>query len=214
MPLKKLNILSRLDSVSARFLINALDHADVRGLRHGFCVAEVCYALGRAADDQRSSPDELWLAGLLHDIGHLGLRKDITDKWGKLTKSERHYMEQHPKFSKFIVEHLFTAPDLAHAILCHHERPDGKGYPLKLAGNDVPFASRVIAIADAYDAMRTTGWLMGKKNHEQAMVELKAGASTQFDAALVNHFLRSQDSIQAFYNAAKNVKVVDMLARL
>lgn len=166
MPLEKIHLLTRMDSVSARFLINALDKADPQGLRHAFCVAEISYVLGTRLKKTTVSAEDLWLAGLLHDIGLLGVPKKITDKKGALSPAQRDYVKHHPQLSKYMVDHLFSSPGLSEAVLCHHERVDGKGYPNGRAGNAIPYMSRIIAVADAYDCMRSAGWLFTKKSHD------------------------------------------------
>jgi len=212
--MEKLNLLSRLDSVSTRFLINTLDKADPRGVEHAFCVAEVSYALGRILDHDRYSADELWLAGLVHDVGLLGIPKEITDKKGKLTNKQRKYMEQHTKLSKFIIDHLFEAPEISRAVLCHHERPDGKGYPLKLDAEDIPFMARVVAVADCYDAMRSAHWLLLKKSHNSAVAELRENAGAQFDRDVIKAFHLNHDPICVAYDKAQSMTVKELLKRI
>jgi HD-GYP domain-containing protein (c-di-GMP phosphodiesterase class II) len=214
MPKKKLQLLSRLDSVSTRFLINALDKADPRSLEHGLCVAEVSHALGDILDHPRYSASQLWLAGLFHDIGLLGVPKEITDKKGKLTKAQRRYVEQHPKLGKFLIGKMFNAPEIAEAILCHHERPDGKGYPMKFSGDEIPFMARVIAVADSYDTMRGADWLFKRKSHDDAVRELKKGVDKQFDRDVVKAFNLNHDPIYVSYEKAKSITIKQILRYL
>jgi len=214
MPLEKMHILTRMDSVSARFLVNALDKADPRGLHHAFCVAEVSHALGTVLEHERFTPEEFWLAGLLHDIGLLGIPKKITDKRGKLTKVQKEYIKHHTKLSKFMVDNLFTAPEISQAVLCHHERTDGNGYPNGISGEDIPFMSRVVAIADSYDAMRSAAWLLKKRSHDNAVAELGDCAGTQFDPEIVKHFHLHHDPIYVAYEKAKSLSIKDVMRRI
>ena len=211
MPLEKMHILTRMDSVSARFLINTLDKADPRGLNHAFCVAEISHALGTILEHDRYSPEELWLAGLLHDIGLLGVPKEITDKKGKLTKTQKEYVKHHPKLSKFMVDNLFAAPAVSQAVLSHHERMDGKGYPSKISGEDIPFMARVVAVADAYDAMRSAAWLFKKKSHDSAVAELGDCVGTQFDPQIVKAFHLHHDPIYVAYEKAQSLSIKDVM---
>lgn len=211
MPRSRISLLSRLDTVSTRFLINALDKADPRGLHHALCVAEVGYALAKRLKHDRFGPNEQWLAGLLHDIGHLGIPRAISEKRGKLTARERQYVQQHPKLGKFLCDRLFETPETSRAVLCHHERPDGKGYPAGLTGEAIPFMARVIAVVDAYDTMRSASWLLNFRSHDDALEELRNGAGSQFDPDVVRTFLKHENAVLVTYEAARKLKAEEIL---
>jgi len=100
MPIKRLKNINKLDSVSSRLLLNTLDKADSDGLSHGICTAEVSFVLANILDHENALPDEMWLAGLFHDIGKLGIPKHIVDKKGTLSEFEELYVRQHPKIGK------------------------------------------------------------------------------------------------------------------
>lgn len=214
MLLEKLHLISRFDSISARFFINILDKADPRCLQQALSVAEVSHALGKALKLEQHSPEEFWLTGLLHDIGILGIEKEITNKKGKLTKNERRYIEQHPKIGRFMVDKLFNSSEISQAVLHHHEHFDGTGYPKQLSGDGIPIMARVIAVADCYDAMRNAHWLFIKKSHEEAVSELKKCAGTQFDPEIVKLFNLNHDPIYIAYEKASSVSVKEVLSRI
>ncbi len=213
MLIEKINLLSRLDSVSARILVNTLDKADHRGLLHGLCVAEIAYSIGEAFNHPRFTADELWLTGLMHDIGLIGIPKAITENKGKLTTRQRKYIQQHSKLSRFIIERMFDAPEMARAALCHHERYDGAGYPLGLSGEDIPFMARVISIADAYETMRSASWVLKKKSHNKALAELAAEAGSQFDPDIVKQIRLNPDPLYVSYEKARQLETKDILER-
>ncbi len=214
MSFEKIHLLSRLDSVSARFVLNTMDKADPRGLQHAFCVAEISHTLGQIIDDKECSLEDLWLAGLMHDIGLLGVPKEITDGKGKLNRFQRKYIEHHPKLSKFMIDHLFTSPRISHAVLCHHERIDGKGYPNRIAGDAIPLMARIISVADAYDSMRNAAWILKKRSHDNAVAELENCAGSQFDSTIVKQFHLHHDPIFVAYEKAQSLSIKAVLRRI
>jgi len=97
----------------------------------------------------------IYMAGLLHDIGKIGIDDAVLRKPGKLTEAEFDHIKQHPELGYRILADLHQLADVLPAVLHHHEQWDGKGYPFKLAGEQIPFIARILAVADAYDAMNS-----------------------------------------------------------
>lgn len=133
----------------------------------------------------------LQLAALLHDIGKIGVPNAILHKPGPLNDEEWKLMRLHPQIGGQILEQMggiFSA--LAPIVVAHHERWDGKGYPLNLAGEQIPLASRILAVVDSYDAMISRRPYRDPMSKEQAEQELLCCSGSQFDPRIVAAFLR------------------------
>ena len=139
--------------------------------------------------------ERVQLAGVLHDIGKIGVADSIVNKPGPLTPDEWVEMQKHPEFGARMLERaeLF---DIAEWVMAHHERPDGKGYPLGLSGEAIPLEARIVAVADAYEAMTTDRIYRPSIGHTAARAELRRGAGTQFDARVVAAFLKAHEPNQ------------------
>ena len=144
-------------------------------------------ALGLGAEELRS----LAVAGLLHDVGKIGIPDHVLTKPGRLTDDEYRVMQRHPTIGAAILE---SSPFLAEAVpgvLHHHERWDGGGYPNGLTGEDISLEGRILAVVDAYDAMVTTRPYRERRPAGAAVEELRRCAGTQFDPGVVDAFLES-----------------------
>jgi HD-GYP domain-containing protein (c-di-GMP phosphodiesterase class II) len=124
----------------------------------------------------------------MHDIGKIGISENIINKPARLSPQERKVMEEHPIIGETIVNSIRSLKSGLYLIRNHHERIDGSGYPDGLAGDEIPFAARIIAIADAYDAMTSKRPYRDPLAIEIALDELAANAGTQFDKDLVDAF--------------------------
>ena len=136
------------------------------------------------------------LAGVLHDIGKIGISDRVLSKPGPLDADEWQEMFTHPE----IAARLLTRPefdDLRGWILAHHERPDGAGYPYGLSGDEIPLEARILAVADAYEAMTADRVYRPALGAETARAELSAGSGSQFDAKVVSAFVRALDAGRA-----------------
>jgi HD-GYP domain-containing protein (c-di-GMP phosphodiesterase class II) len=129
------------------------------------------------------------LAGLLHDVGKIIVPRAVLLKPGRLDAGEYDTVKRHPSASAQLAERA-DLTGIATILRHHHERWDGTGYPHGLAGERIPLVSRVLAIADAYDAMLADRPYRNAMTVQQASKELEAGAGTQFDPVLVEAFLR------------------------
>ncbi len=128
------------------------------------------------------------LAGELHDVGKVGIRDEILRKPGKLNKSEWEQIKCHPQIGADLL-YSCNLDDVARWVLSHHERPDGKGYPHGVGADEIPVESRILAVADAYDAMRAERVYKAPMTHEEAAAELLKEAGSQFDTRVVETFL-------------------------
>jgi putative nucleotidyltransferase with HDIG domain len=151
---------------------------------HAIAVAEcslrMAVRLGLDPDARRT----IAAGALLHDVGKLRVDDRILSKQGPLTPDERRNVEQHPLEGERILQDS-VEPPVREVVLAHHERWDGAGYPQGLAGNDIPLAARVVAVADAYLAMCETRPYRARLTKDEAVGELEACAGTQFDPACV-----------------------------
>jgi diguanylate cyclase (GGDEF)-like protein len=136
----------------------------------------------------RREREELVFGSLLHDVGKIGISERILLKPGPLTAHERSLIELHPRIGFRIVEQVPALRGVAPAILHHHERFDGDGYPGKLTGEEIPLAARIIAVVDAFSAMTSDRPYRNAMRTEEALTELEANAGTQFDPEIVRLF--------------------------
>jgi len=132
--------------------------------------------------------DRLALAGVLHDVGKIHLDPSILGKPGPLDATERELMNRHPELG-FAMTRNRLDPKVAEAILYHHERYDGRGYPFGLSAEEIPILSRIILVADAFDAMTSTRAYQRALPVEFAVTEIHKHAGTQFDPHVVDLFL-------------------------
>ncbi|QIN77355.1 HD domain-containing protein [Rubrobacter marinus] len=124
-------------------------------------------------------------AAMLHDIGKIGIPDSILNKPGGLTQEEWRAMRRHPATGADIIGRIAGFENVVEAVLAHHERHDGRGYPAGLAGDEVPVAARLISVIDAYDAMTNDRPYRRAMTHEEALAEIERGSGTQFDPAVV-----------------------------
>lgn len=132
-------------------------------------------------------------AGMLHDVGKLGVPTKVLQKDGPLTEEEFAAIQLHPMRGLEIVRGIDFLDEAFAGIMHHHERHDGKGYPMGLAGPEIPEFARVIAVADAFDSMTSDRSYRGARPVEVAVEELRKGAGTQFDPLMVTAFVKALD---------------------
>jgi hypothetical protein len=181
----------------ARSLTAAIDAKDSYTFGHSERVARIAVELARALDLDADAQSDLYLAGLLHDVGKIGVPDAILRKPDKLTDEEFDVVKQHPVIGYSILSDLRPIRHLLPGVLYHHERYDGKGYPEGLAGEAIPRLARILAVADAYDAMSTNRPYRGAMVQREVEEQLRRGAGTQWDAQVVEAFLRSRQKIHA-----------------
>ena len=135
------------------------------------------------------SVERVRLAGILHDVGRVGTPDDVLGKRGPLSDEEWSWIRSHPEIGARMVETTEYA-DIRSWIFSHHERPDGRGYPEGRAGDDVPLEARILAVADAYEAMTSERPYRSALAPGEAAEELRRGAGAQFDEQVVHALLR------------------------
>lgn len=206
-------LVSRQDMVSGRVVINILEKADEDALHHGLAVAEVAMIVGRQSGLNDTEQHELWLAGLFHDIGKLGVPKSVLEDKSATPKTKA-YFEKHTTLGKYIVDRFFSGSALGRVIESHHERFDGQGYPRSLKAKDILWDARVIAIADYYDTARSAGWLLSRRSHDQVVAEIKSREGTNFDPDLVDQFVKSASQIAVTHSHIRNASSKEVLSWL
>jgi putative nucleotidyltransferase with HDIG domain len=176
----------RLSSVIG--LAEELDVRDTGSTGHCHTVARYAEAMARELGFEPDHVERVRLAGLLHDIGKTGVSDRLMTKSGPLEPDEWHSIRTHPEIGARLLAHP-EFEDLRQWVLAHHERPDGKGYPFGLARGEIPIEARILAVADAYEAMTSERAFRSALSEEVAISELRAGAGSQFDDAVVEVFL-------------------------
>jgi HD-GYP domain-containing protein (c-di-GMP phosphodiesterase class II) len=168
----------------------ALEETDLYTRGHSERVATYAELLARGLTLPDAEVDRIVQAGVMHDIGKLGVRYDMLNKPGKLTAEEVRVFRQHPEKGKRILEPVPCLHGLIDGCWCHHEWWDGGGYPRGLSGHNIPLVGRIVAIADAYDAMTSDRAYRRALPHEVAIGEIDRCAGTQFDPELAALFVR------------------------
>lgn len=171
-------------------LTAAIDVKDHYTFHHSANVAEYATILAKALGLNKEHIELIRQAALLHDIGKIGIPEDILNKEGKLTEDEYRLIQTHVENSISIIRHLPSLDYVIPAVLGHHERWDGKGYPRGLRGDENPIAARCICVADTFDAMTTKRSYRDPLPLSTAIDEIKKGANTQFDPKLANLFVQ------------------------
>lgn len=155
---------------------------------HVHRVSDLAVNLGTGLGLGEDDLDRLALAGILHDVGKIHLDPGILGKPGPLDENERELMQRHPELG-FAMTRNRLDPKVAEAILYHHERFDGHGYPFGLVGMEIPILSRIVLVSDAFDAMTSTRAYQPALPVSFAVNEIRKHAGTQFDPAVVEVFL-------------------------
>lgn len=168
-----------------RALVQAVDLKDRYTRGHSERVGRASVLIARQLGLGEERTELLRFAGILHDVGKLGVPTRVLRKDGPLTSEERRVIELHPEYGHEMVRGIGFLEEARSAILHHHERLDGSGYPYGLAGDRIPEPARVVAVADAFDAMTSTRSYRRARPVAAAVAELKRCAGTQFDARMV-----------------------------
>ncbi|RKM59208.1 HD-GYP domain-containing protein [Butyrivibrio sp. CB08] len=175
------NEISRLFDQTATALVNSIDAKDKYSHGHSIRVAEYSEMLARKLGKDEDECKKIYYAGLLHDVGKIGVPDAIINKPGKLTTDEYDIIKDHPGQGNQILNSIGEYPFLSIGAHYHHERYDGKGYPDGLKGDDIPEIARIISVADAYDAMSSNRSYRQAIPQQLIREEIVKGAGTQFD---------------------------------
>lgn len=175
---------------SKHALLVALGARDGYTIQHCMNVAFLAYRFATYIKAPQSVLDAIKSVGELHDIGKLGIPDTLLNKSGEFTEAEREAMRFHPQIGLEIIDPLGAFPDEGALVSAHHERWDGSGYPLGLAGESIPLVARITAIADVFDACTTCRPYRERLPLHAALETIRAGAGTEFDPELADAFLR------------------------
>ncbi len=182
--------LQRSYAITVRALAAALELRDDLTGGHAERVAGLALRLAHRVAPELAAEPELEYGFLLHDIGKIGIPDAILLKPGKLTDGEFDVMRSHPELGEGIVRATPQLQGLARqVIVAHHERWDGAGYPRGLAGAEIPLPARIFSLADTWDAMTNDRPYRAARAAEAVAEEIRRGAGTQFDPALVEPFV-------------------------
>jgi response regulator RpfG family c-di-GMP phosphodiesterase len=189
--LKKANLsLEEMFQQTVAGFAQALEESDMYTRGHSERVAVYSEVLARGLTMPDSEVRRIVQAGVMHDVGKIGVRYDMLNKPGKLTPEEIQVFRQHPEKGKRILEPVPCLHGLIDGCWCHHEWWDGGGYPRGLSGHNIPIVGRVVSIADAYDAMTSDRAYRRALSHEVAIGEIERCAGTQFDPELADAFVK------------------------
>ena len=179
-----------------RALTSAIDAKDPYTCGHSDRVARVSVRLAEELGCPQKQVETIYLSGLLHDVGKIGVDDNVLRKPGKLTEAEYEHIKTHAEIGYKILSDLRQLDDVLPVVLHHHEQWDGKGYPRGLAGHDIPLLARIVAVADSFDAMGSD------RPYRQGMDDAKLdgimrdGAGKQWDANVVEAFFRARTDIR------------------
>jgi HD superfamily phosphohydrolase YqeK len=172
-------------------LCQAVETKDFYTRGHSERVSRGSVMIAREIGMRGERVEAIRYAGMLHDVGKLGVPTQVLQKTGKLTDEEYAAIQLHPMRGLEIVREIGFLDEALAGIMHHHERIDGRGYPMGLAGDEIPEFARVLAVADAFDAMTSTRSYRGARTVPEAIAELRKWAGTQFDPAFVDAFVAS-----------------------
>ena len=176
-------------SATMAALCQAVETKDFYTRGHSERVSRGATILARQIGMGTERVEAIRYAGMLHDVGKLGVPTKVLQKTGPLTEEELAAIQLHPMRGLEIVRQIGFLTEALDGIMHHHERMDGKGYPMGLAGDEIPEFARVIAVADAFDSMTSTRSYRGARSVEEAVAELRKCSGMQFDPVLVDAFI-------------------------
>jgi len=189
------NDLKELFVGSLKALTNSIDAKDQYTRGHSERVALISRWIAERMAETEPLDEEhihrIYLAGLLHDIGKIGIDENVLRKNGKLTPEERECIQRHPSIGASILRGIKQMRDIVPGVLYHHERVDGLGYPSGLRGDQIPLTGKIVGLADSFDAMTSKRVYRDALSIERALSEIRRGLGTQFDAKVAAVFLNS-----------------------
>ncbi|MBN2137290.1 MAG: HD domain-containing protein [Sedimentisphaerales bacterium] len=183
---------------SLKALTNSIDAKDQYTRGHSERVALISHWIAERYSEIEPLEEEhmhrIYLAGLLHDIGKIGVDETVLRKKGKLTDSEYECIKKHPSIGAGILREIKQMRDIVPGVLCHHERIDGRGYPGGLVGDEIPLVGKIVGLADSFDAMTSKRTYRDAMSVKVALAEIEKGLGTQFDEKVGRVFLESNIS--------------------
>jgi len=187
--LERLRAQQSLTTGTVRALTSAIDAKDPYTRGHSERVGLLTRQLSEAMGFDQATIGESHLAGLLHDVGKIGVPEAVLRKPGRLTDEEFQWVRQHPVIGHGILRDIEPLARVLPGVLHHHERIDGGGYPHGIAGEEIPLIARIIAVADGFDAMSSNRAYRSGMPRERVLGILAEGRGTQWDPAIVDRFL-------------------------
>ena len=182
-------------------MVNSIDAKDPYTCGHSQRVAWLSRYIAHIIGLPERECQRVYLSGLLHDIGKIGIDETVLRKAGKLTVEEFREMKRHSQIGARILEGVPQVADTLPGILHHHERFDGKGYPGNLAADNIPLFGRIIGLADSYDAITTSRTYRKARPVEVAIAQIRQHAGTQFDPFIAERFLH--EDVHALHSELK-----------
>ncbi len=186
----------RLDRISMQIvtaLSGAIDAKDTYTNGHSTRVADYSRMIAKRAGFSKEEQRDIYMMGLLHDVGKIGVPDAIINKTAKLTDEEFAVIKTHPVMGEKILKNITEFPKLMTGARWHHERYDGRGYPDGIAGEEIPVEARIIAVADSYDAMSSRRSYRDVLPQAQVRAEVEKGRGTQFDPVFADIMLTMID---------------------
>ena len=169
-------------------LVQVIDLKDLTTGVHSSRLVEWCVTMAKLLDLSTEEAKQIEIAAFLHDLGKVGIPDDILKKPSKLTMAEQAIMRKHPEYGWAVMKNIPGCQNASLMILHHHEVWNGEGYPAGLKGQDIPLGSRIVAVADAFDAMTTDRCYRKGIPLDAALSTLKRFAGIQFDPGVVDVF--------------------------
>lgn len=189
-----------------RAMSSTIDAKDPYTRGHSDRVAHVSVRLAQELGCDSETLKTLYMAGLLHDLGKIGIDDNVLRKPGKLTEAEFEHVKTHVEIGYRILRDLRKMQSVLPVVLHHHESWDGRGYPHGLKGDEIPFLARIAAVADAYDAMASDRPYRNGMPDEQLDEIIRQGAGKQWDARVVEAFFKVRDEIREISRRETNHK--------
>ncbi|MDD4003359.1 MAG: diguanylate cyclase, partial [Clostridia bacterium] len=178
-------------SQTINLILNTLQEKNKREEQHSIRVSRICVEIGKAINLPESEINKLKVIGLLHDIGKIGVSENILNKMGRLTESEFEQIKKHSEIGYRILSSSSQTSEIAQDVLDHHERFDGGGYPRGKMGSKLSLMTKILTIADSYDAMTSERPYKNPLSKSEAIDELIRHSAKQFDPNLVDVFINS-----------------------
>lgn len=189
-------------------LTSAIDAKDPYTCGHSDRVAQVAVLLAKEMHCDPTAVDTIYLSGLLHDIGKIGINDNVLRKPDNLSEAEYEHIRTHVTVGYKILADLKSFDEVLPVVLCHHESYDGSGYPNGLKGEEIPLAARIVAVADSFDAMASDRPYRDIVPDEKVNEVFRAGAGRQWDPDVVDAFFRVRDEARAVIQSARrNVEI-------
>jgi putative two-component system response regulator len=194
-------------------LANTLESKDCATQQHAERLVEHSEAVARELgldDDTRFS---IRIGACLHDIGKVGVPEALLRKPGRLTPAEREVMQLHPEIGAAILEAVDTWHDVRMIVRHHHEHWNGAGYPLGMAGHNIPLGARIVSVVDAYDVMISGRPYAPARALDAVVSELRSQRGLQFDGDIVDAFLRTFSKTGPYHDVVDTVSELSLVAR-